>query len=144
MKRNSLLITFLLLLAMLSGYLFSKVSWVGRVGMRWFYKEYGFLKVWWQAATVIFVILMSLYLLHYWVQKKIGAKAKLYHVAGILLSVAGLYLTYADFRETLSHRWLGERFHLGAYCFWLGWIGICVSFLASPVIASDKKVEATR
>lgn len=144
MKRNSALITFLLLLSMLSGYLFSKVSWVGKVGIRWFYKEYGFLKIWWQAALVVFAILLALYLLHFFLQKKFSGKASLYHIAGILLAIVGLYFTYADFRETLSHRWLGERFHLGAYCFWFGWISICVFFLTGRTTTSNNTAEAGR
>ena len=142
MKRTGLLITFLLLLSTLSGFLFSKVSWVGKVGIRWFYKEYGFLKVWWQAALVVFTILLALYLLHFFLQKKFAGRAKVYHIAGIALAVVGLYFTYADFRETLSHRWLGERFHLGAYCFWMGWISICVFFLATRATISNKTAEA--
>ncbi|WP_276134934.1 cytochrome d ubiquinol oxidase subunit II [Polluticoccus soli] len=144
MKRTGLLITFLLLLSTLSGYLFSKVSWVGKVGIRWFYKEYGFLKIWWQAALVVFAILLGLYLLHFFLQKKLSGKAKLYHIAGILVAIVGVYFTYDDFRHTLSHRWLGERFHLGAYCFWFGWISICVFFLTTSTTISSSKDGAGR
>lgn len=43
-----------------------------------------------------------------------------------MIAVAGIYFSYLDFRRTLSHRWLGERFHLGVYLFWVGWIAITI------------------
>jgi len=48
-------------------------------------------------------------------------------VAGVL----GLVITYYDFQHTYSHRLLKERFHLGFYLFWLGWMGTCVFFLVT-------------
>ena len=50
----------------------------------------------------------------------------------VLIALVGLYFTYNDFRHTLSHRWLGERFHLGAYLFWIVWIAISVKIWLMP------------
>jgi hydrogenase-4 membrane subunit HyfE len=53
-------------------------------------------------------------------------RAIIVHVVFILLALVGLYFTYSDFQHTTTHRWLKERFHIGAYLFWLGWIIISV------------------
>jgi hypothetical protein len=64
------------------------------------------------------------------VQKKLPrAIAVRVHVFACVLALAGLYFTYIDFRNTLSHHMLGERFHLGAYLFWLGWLVISAFFI---------------
>ena len=130
MKRNSIFILFLFLLAALGGYLLSKASLVGRVGISLFYREYQFLKTWWQGGLVVFVVWMIFFLLQGLVQRKKPANvARLVHTGAILFALAGLFLTYRDFRHTTSHRWLGERFHLGGYLFWLGWIAISIFYL---------------
>jgi hypothetical protein len=122
-KRISLLVVFLAALASLSGYLMSKASFVGRLGMTYVYKEYRFLKTWWKGALAVFVVWMILLLIQYIVEKKLSKqKAIIVHVVFILLALVGLYFTYSDFQNTTSHRWLKERFHIGAYLFWLGWI----------------------
>ena len=145
MHRTTLFIIYLALLSVLSGYLFSKVSWAGCIGLKFFYKEYSFFKIWWQGASIVFIVLMLLYATHYLLQKIMcRRRAIACHIAGIVFSLAGLYFTYSDFRQTLSHRWLGERFHLGAYCFWLGWTSICIFFLTSRSTISNRtaaKVE---
>jgi hypothetical protein len=47
----------------------------------------------------------------------------------LVLALIGLYFTYQDFRHNTAHRWLGERFHLGGYLFWIGWMAISVFYL---------------
>ena len=133
MKRTGLLIVLLALLSGISGYLLSKASLVGRAGMTLFYKEYGFLKVWWQGGGVVFLVLLVLLLLQGMVQRSAARKtANLVHIGALLAAIAGLYFTYNDFRHDLSHRLLGERFHLGAYLFWIGWMLISLFLLAQP------------
>jgi hypothetical protein len=130
MKRKSYLVLLLLVLAGIAGYVLSKASLVGRVGISLFYRQYKFLKVWWQGGLLIFVIWMILFFLQGWVQRKLSPKAsQLIQVAAVVFALSGLYFTYQDFRHTTSHRWLGERFHLGGYLFWLGWIIISVFYL---------------
>jgi hypothetical protein len=131
MKRTSFLLFLLAVLSAISGYLLSKASLVGKVGISMFYKEYQFLKVWWQGALAVFGVLFLLFLIQGAIQRKAArGTANLIHIVCILLALAGLYFTYNDFRHDLSHKLLGERFHLGAYLFWVGWMMVCLFFLA--------------
>lgn len=126
-KRISILVVFLAALSCLSGYLMSKASFIGRLGMTYVYKEYRFLKTWWKGALTVFIVWMILLIIQLIIERKLSKqKAIVVHVIFILLSLAGLYFTYSDFQNTTSHRWLKERFHIGAYLFWLGWIIISV------------------
>jgi uncharacterized membrane protein YhhN len=130
MKKTAPFIIFLLVLSCLSGYFMSKASLVGRVGISLFYKQYSFLKTWWQGALVVFVAFMIIFLLQGIGQKKLPqAKAILLHVIMIAIALTGLYFTYSDFRQITTHRWLGERFHIGGYLFWTGWIFISLYYI---------------
>ncbi|MBO9682611.1 MAG: cytochrome d ubiquinol oxidase subunit II [Flavisolibacter sp.] len=129
-KPTSLLIVFLAALASLSGYLMSKASFIGRLGMTYVYKEYRFLKTWWKGALAVFIVWILLLIIQTIVERKLSKqKAIIVHVAFILLALVGLYFTYSDFQHTTSHRWLKERFHIGAYLFWLGWVIISVFYI---------------
>jgi len=129
-RTTSLLILLLASLATLSGYLLSKASLVGKAGISLFYKQYGFLKVWWQGALVVFIVWIFLFGLQGWVARRAkGNNAVLAHIAAIVVALIGLIFTYQDFRNNLSHRVLGERFHLGGYLFWAGWIIISLYYL---------------
>jgi hypothetical protein len=126
-KRISILVVFLAALSCLSGYLMSKASFIGRLGMTYVYKEYRFLKTWWKGALTVFIVWMILLIIQLIIERKLSKqKAIVVHVIFILRALAGLYFTYSDFQNTTSHRWLKERFHIGAYLFWLGWIIISV------------------
>lgn len=130
MKQISLLVIFLAALASLSGYLMSKASFIGRLGMTFVYKEYHFLKTWWKGALAVFAVWIILVIIHYFIERKLfKQKAIIVHIIFIFLALVGLYFTYSDFQDTTTHRWLKERFHLGAYLFWLGWIIISVYFM---------------
>jgi hypothetical protein len=141
MKRKSILVLFLLVLSGIAGYLLSKASLVGRVGISLFYKQYKFLKVWWQGALLLFIVWMILFFLQGLVQRKLSPMASaLIQVGAICAAFVGLYFTFQDFRHTTSHRWLGERFHLGGYLFWVGWIIISGFYLTEkrkPRLSAD-------
>jgi hypothetical protein len=125
-----LLIPVLLLLAALSGFLLSKPSMVGRIGINLFYKQYRFLHVWWHGALLVFVVWMIFLFVQGFAQKKLKTnQAIIVHCCMIFLALIGLYFTYRDFRDTTTHRWLKERFHIGAYLFWSGWILVSVFYL---------------
>jgi hypothetical protein len=144
-KRTSLLVVFLAALASLSGYLMSKASFVGRLGMTFVYKEYRFLKTWWKGALAVFLVWMLLLVIQYIVERKLSKqKAVIVHVIFILLALVGLYFTYCDFQNTTSHRWLKERFHIGAYLFWLGWIIVTIfcMVLKGRDILTDKSITS--
>lgn len=130
MKRSSILMLILPLLSVISGWLLSKASLVGRTGINLFYKEYKFLKVWWQGALVVFIALIVLWIIHQVISKRLSRnRAILMHLLLLFIYLVGLYFTYQDFRTDISHRLLGERFHLGAYLFWLGAILISIFYL---------------
>lgn len=144
MKRKTFFVLFLLVLSALAGYVLSKASLVGRVGITLFYKQYRFLKIWWQAGLLVFSIWMIFFLLQGWAQKRLPpVTAKLIQIGAIVVAAAGLFFTYQDFRHTTSHRWLGERFHLGGYLFWTGWIIISVFYLTGNSEAIIKKTKRT-
>ncbi|HVG42609.1 MAG TPA: hypothetical protein VM888_13435 [Chitinophagaceae bacterium] len=144
MKKTTGLVFFLAALSLLSGVLLSKATLIGRVGINLFYQEYKFLKVWWQGAFVIFTALMLLLLVHLIVQKLLDYKtAKFTYILALAVALVGMYLTYKDFRESLSHRLLGERFHIGAYLFWLGWICINMFFLVLQKQVNNKVTSIT-
>ena len=130
MKKTALLAFILGCLSVTSGWLLSKASLIGRAGISLFYKEYRFLKTWWQGALTVFIVLIFLLLLQGIAQRKLNRqKANILHISMLLLSMTGLYFTYYDFRHTTTHHLLGERFHLGAYLFWFGWMIISLFYL---------------
>lgn len=144
-KRTSILIVFLATLATLSGYLMSKASFIGRLGMTYVYKEYRFLKIWWKGALAVFVVWIILLIIQAIVERKLSkATANIIHVIFILLALVGLYFTYSDFQHTTSHRWLKEKFHIGAYLFWLGWIIISAYCIVQKRkdILTEKSIKA--
>lgn len=133
MKRQSALLVLLVVLSGIAGYLLSKASLIGRVGIGLFYKQYKFLKVWWQAGLAVFLFWMLLFLLQGLAQRRLSTSAaRKLQLGTILVALAGLYFTYQDFRQTITHRWLGERFHLGGYLFWIGWIIVSLYYLTGP------------
>ena len=130
MKGNTFFIFLLALSSAVSGYLLSKASWVGRVGMTFFYKEYNFMKVWWQGAIAVFIGLLILFALHSLFQKKLPTSlARILHFAMLVLAVTGLYFTYDDFTHDFSHKILGHSFHYGFYLVWADWILMCLFFM---------------
>lgn len=130
MNRNLLLVIAIVFFSILAGYLLSGISFVGRAGISIFYQQYQFLKIWWKGALLVFAIWIFLFFIQTFLYKKAG-KPVFNRVSAILIlsATAGLFFSYIDFRRSLSHRWLGERFHLGVYLFWSGWIAISVFIL---------------
>jgi hypothetical protein len=129
MRRHFLFIIFLAALSTLSGWLMSHMSWIGRVGINLIHKEYKFLKVWYKGAGVVFGSLLVLYIVQLLVQKRLPvATRRVAHIIALLVAIVGLYFTYNDFRSDISHGLLKERFHLGAYLFWIGWMSISIFF----------------
>lgn len=147
MNRTYRFILFLFALSLLAGYLLSKASFVGRAGISLFYQQYSFLKIWWQAGFLVFAVWMLLFFLQRWAVGKLTLSSlRIAYTGGIVFGLVGLYFTYQDFRHSLAHRWLGERFHLGAYLFWIGWILIGVFYLVQkskpdPTLASSTDVQ---
>jgi hypothetical protein len=147
MKRTILFLSLLASISAISGYLMSKASWIGRVGMTFFYKEYNLLKIWWQGALAVFIIFIFLYALHALVQLRFNqlrlsqAASKVVHAIVLAVTITGLYFTYDDFSTDLSHRLLGWRFHYGVYLFWVGWMFICLNFLFKKKPPTDFPID---
>lgn len=131
LKRNGPFLIFLAALAALCGWLLSHISLLGRVGINVAYREYGFLKSWWMGAGLVFLFWAAVYWMH-WVASRRWPRRRRMHGVTAILALLGLYATYADFRHDLSHRWLGERFHLGSYLFWIGLVIISLRFVFAP------------
>jgi len=117
-------------LAILSGYLLSKINLIGRAGIALFYKESRFFRYWWKGTLAV----LGIWLLLFWsqgvLQRKLARRqAMLLHIAAFVIALIGLYFTYNNFRQDVSHRIIGERFHLGFYLFWIGWMLISVYYL---------------
>ena len=132
-KFNRRTVAFILLLsglAIVAGYLLSKINLIGRTGIALFYKEYRFFKSWWKGTLAVLAIWLFLLWLQGYLQRKLPRRyAGLLHVAAITIAGIGLYFTYNNFREDVSHRIIGERFHLGFYLFWIGWMLISLFYL---------------
>ncbi len=141
MKRNIIFLVVLAMLSAISGYLLSKASWLGKVGMTFFYKEYNLLKVWWQGAIAVYLFLMLLFLGHTLIQRTLPAiTARLLHIIALMTAITALYFTYDDFTTELTHKLLGRRFHYGFYLVWIDWMLICLffAFKKKPVIEPIK------
>ena len=88
------------------------------------------MKTWWKGTLAIFTLLFLLMLLHDAVDRKLVKKrANSFHLMALSAAVIGMYFTYRDFQYYYAHRWLQEKFHLGGYLFWIGWIGVSLFFL---------------
>ncbi len=131
MKRNYLLLMFILVcLSLLSGNLTAGVSLIGKIGISFFYQQFSFFQSWWQSSLVCLALMLIVGIVLYFIDRSVsGMKRKVVLIACFLFFLAGLYFTFRDFRTDLAHRWLGERFHVGVYLYWIGF-GIISLFFA--------------
>ena len=145
MRRHLPFLLYLTALSALSGWLMSHMSWIGRVGVNMFHKEYRFLKVWYKGGLTVLVILLLLFFLQHLAQRRLPrTTARAVQGIALLIAVAGLFLTYSDFRSDFTHNILKERFHLGAYLFWVGWISISLYMFVTarlPQPSSETQTE---
>ena len=141
MKRIHILVICQVFFSFLQAYLISRISLIGRIGIATIHKEYALLRSGWKTFLLIFGIQLAIILLLAILQKKVRRKT-ITLTASILIALAvlGLLYTYYDFQYTFSHKLLKERFHLGFYLFWLGWISSCIFFI---VTANAEKKEET-
>ncbi len=138
MKRTLPFLALLAILSIVSGCLMADASWIGRVGITLFHKAYNLLKIWWQGAAAVFILLLLLFVLHTYIFNKLPAvAARVSHVFLLMLPCEFLYLTYSDFQTNFSHRLLGWHFHYGVYLFWVDWMLICLYFLFAKKPANE-------
>jgi hypothetical protein len=118
-------------LSALSGILVSQMSWISRVGISLFYRDYAILKSWWQTALLFFAILLVLDIIQLVIKKKSSLSALFISII-LVIGLLGLYVTFHDFTTKFTHELLREKSHTGFYLFWLTWIGSSVYFLVIP------------
>jgi len=139
MKRVLPVIFLLAILSVISGVLMSEMNFIGRIGVSWVHKEYHFLKIWWQGALAVFGALLVLFTIQGVLKMRLGKGANaLAQIVLFLLSLGALYITYSDFRHNLSHKIIGERFHLGIYLFFISWMIISLFHLFSNKTTTPK------
>jgi hypothetical protein len=83
-------------------------------------------------------VIAVLYIVNRRSSKK-AARLTAYVLIGI--AAVGLWLNFDDFLHTYSHRLLKERFHLGFYLFWAGWITSCIFFIRNPIRKTEPVQE---
>lgn len=129
-KSLSLLVLFQAILMAIAGYLISKISLIGKIGINLFYSEYSIFKSAWKTTLLLFIIQLVLIGIQWIVNKRYDRKiANILSWTLLIVALVGLFATYNDFQNTFSHRLLKEKFHLGFYLFWLGWISTSLYFI---------------
>lgn len=145
-KRVSELIISQAGLCAIETYLVSKISLIGKIAIALIHPEYRLLRSGWKTFFLFFFIQLAV-IAALEIARRKTQRAILAYTAGtlILIGLCGLGATYVDFLHTYSHRLLKERFHMGFYVFWLGWIGSCIVFLVDkkrPPVSSQGSVDA--
>jgi len=143
--KRSPIVILIICQAILSGletWLISKISLIGRVGIATIHKEYRLLRSGWKTFLLLFGIQLAIILVLNAIQKRYTRKISTTASFGLLFAaVLGMLITFWDFMDTYTHRLLKERFHLGFYLFWIGWMCTCLYFLLHN---SYKKTEETQ
>ncbi|MBO9574056.1 MAG: hypothetical protein J7497_17850, partial [Chitinophagaceae bacterium] len=97
----------------------------------------------WKTFLLLYGIQLLIILLLYFIQKRAPARRTIFTASVfIALALLGMVMTFIDFQYTYSHRLLKERFHLGFYLFWIGWIITCIYFIVKSRRSIEIKTEA--
>jgi len=138
-KNIFILVLIQAVLAVIMAFLISKMSFIGRMGITFMYKEYLILKSPWKTALLIFVIqlffIAILAFFKFFTPNKIANTMALF---GIIIGLIAAYFTYLDFTTT-SHKYMRSNFHMGGYLFWVAWVFSSIFFL----FLKKKKVALT-
>lgn len=128
-KNIFILVLIQAILALLMAFLISKMSFIGRMGITFLYKEYLVFKSPWKTALLIFVVQLFLVVIlaffKYFTPNKI---ANTFAVFTLLIGLGAAYYTYLDFTTT-SHKYMKSYFHFGVYLFWGAWMFSAIFFL---------------
>lgn len=129
MRRVYYLIITQALLSVAAGVLVSQMSFLGKMSIGLFYRDFALLRVWWQSALLFLamqLVLIGILLL----SRKIMGLGVTSGFAALLLAacVVGVYFTYLDFTET-SRKMMQVYFHSGIYLFWISWGVTCLYFM---------------
>src|SRR6476620_3015201 len=135
LKKNTIILFTLFLCSIFSGYLLSKASLTGRVGIDLFYKQYRFLRDPMKSFFLILIVYIILFMLLGLAYKRMNTNISNRISFFILFTgLIGAILTYYDFHHTITHKLLGSKFHFGGYIFWVGYIIIPSFFLFNKKI----------
>ena len=138
MRRSASLGFFLIMLSVVVGFLLSTSAQDDII-----YQEYEFLKEWWIGGLLVFVTLIFLFAVQSVMGRILSRKGALViNIIAILLAIAGWVYTYMlSFREGVPSM---DRFYIGMYLFWAGWMVVSVYLLMSKKInkAMTKNVGA--
>lgn len=138
-KNIFILILIQALLAVLMAFMISKMSFIGRMGITFLYREYLVLKSPWKTALVIFAVQLFLIVILAFFKYFTPAKiANTLAIFTLLIGLGAAYYTYLDFTTT-SHKYMKSNFHTGFYLFWGAWIFSAIFFL----FLKKKKVALT-
>lgn len=131
MRHIKTLISLQLLLSLVCGVLVSEMSFIGRIGINLFHKNYKLFKYWWKTAILFFILFLLLDLFQFLIKRK-SPRANLYIFVLLIIGLLGLFASFQDFTTNFSHKLLKEKAHLGFYLFWLTWMGSNIYFLTLP------------
>lgn len=128
MKKVINLILLQAVISLISGILFSQMSFVGKIGITVAYREYTILKTWWKAALMVFAIQLAL-VIFLWFTKRFSTYKTfaIINLIFVILGLIGLLYTFYDFTNT-SHKYMNGKFHMGGYLIWAGWFISCIYF----------------
>ncbi|WP_010254878.1 hypothetical protein [Myroides injenensis] len=130
-KNITILLLVQLILAFIAAFLFSQMSFIGRIGISLAYREYLVFKTAWKTTLIIFAIQAGLILLMTLIRYATPIfVTRLIAVLALVMGAFGAYLTYIDFTTT-SHKHMKLYFHMGGYLFWFSWAITCFFFLFS-------------
>lgn len=130
-KNITILLLVQLILAFISAFLFSQMSFIGRIGISLAYREYLVFKTAWKTTLIIFAIQAGLILLLTLIRLITPIfVTRLIAILALVMGAFGAYLTFIDFTTT-SHKHMKLYFHMGGYLFWFSWAITCLFFLFS-------------
>lgn len=132
------------ILSFISASLIKQMSFIGKISIHLFYKEYIVFRTIWQTSLLLFGVqlayILFLLLCKVTVPRKI---AIVVYSIFILALLTGLYSSYSDFTET-SHKHMKSNFHLGIYLFWFSGIISTFVFMFIKTNAQKKIDQAPR
>ena len=128
MKKVLNLILLQAVISLISGILFSQMSFIGKIGISVAYREYTILKTWWKAALMVFAIQLAL-VVFLWFTKRFSTYKTfaIINLIFVILGLIGLLYTFYDFTNT-SHKYMNGKFHMAGYLIWAGWFISCIYF----------------
>lgn len=107
------------ILSFISASLIKQMSFIGKISIHLFYKEYIIFRTIWQTSLLLFAVqfayILFLLLCKVTLPRKVGTTVYLLFILALL---AGCYTSYSDFTQT-SHKHMKGSFHLGIYLFWI-------------------------